>query len=86
MFVDKALDIHDDFFAHRDPAFVGGRSQVRCEHNIFEFEKRGFDRWFAFIDIQTRASDFPFSQHPSERRLVNNLPARRIDDKRMRFQ
>src|SRR4029079_8559792 len=60
--------------------FFGGRRDMRCGDDLTQLGERPIRRRFFLEHIQPCAGDDPAVERASQRRFVDQLAARRIDD------
>ena len=59
MAVSEGLDIDDDLLTHLKAAFERGRPHMRQQNDIRQFAQTRVQGGPVFIDVKTRARDFP---------------------------
>ena len=65
--------------AHRFAGFERRASQVRQQHDVLHLQQLGGHGRFPLVDVDARRGDLPALQRGHERRLVDDVAARRVD-------
>ncbi|ENN84449.1 hypothetical protein RHSP_22289 [Rhizobium freirei PRF 81] len=89
MTVDEGADVDDDLVAHVDAALEGRRAHMRQKYHlalIGELHQLRIDGGFVLEHVEAGAGDLAFAQDLDQRRLIDDIAARRVDDVACRLQ
>src|SRR5216683_2011416 len=81
---EKRNDIFRRDACHFCSRFQRSRRNVRREHHIRAFEP-GVNQRLVFVNIQSRARNFPALQRRHQRRFIHHRPTRCVDQERRRL-
>ncbi len=76
----KRGDVVGNVMRHRFARLADGAAEMRREHDIGEFSQRRADLRFVLEYVEAGAGDLSALQRVDERGLVDNRPARGVDE------
>src|SRR3546814_5779573 len=77
--IGPGADVGDDLFAHRQPPLDGGRHHMRQQHDVSHREQPLVNGGLMLEHVEPGARDPPFLKGRDQRRLVDDLAARGVD-------